>query len=171
MDIDMQIESFGISWVKPSIRKKVRKRNIKELNEIFRHRHDDLEEVLNDDFFRKDLYQRIYKLKSVITGPKVVAQEPTVINDPITGELITDEDEIKRVSLEHNLRILRKNKPKKDYESLLLEKKRNHNEIMKKQVSDSWELEEPTFKMEFENLELENSEIENTEFENLKFRI
>ena len=146
MDMDMQIESFGITWVKPSIRKKVRKKNNKELNEIFRQRHDDLEEVLNDDFFRKDLYQRIYKLKSVITGPKVVAQEPTAINDPITGELITDEDEIKRVSLEHNLRILRKNKPKKDYESLLLEKKRNHNEIMKKEVSDSWELKEPIFK-------------------------
>ena len=49
--------------------------------------------MLNDDFFKQDLYQRIYKLKNVINGPKVEAPEPTAINDPITGELITDNEE------------------------------------------------------------------------------
>ena len=126
------------------------------MNEIFRHRHDDLEEVLNDDFFRKDLYQRIYKLKSVISGPKVVAQEPTAINDPITGELITDEDETKCVSLEHNRRILRKNKPKNDYESLVIEKKRNHNEIMRNDVSDFWGLKQPYFKKVIDKIKNHN---------------
>ena len=59
--------------------------------------------MLNDDFFKQDLYQRIYKLKNVINGPKVEAPEPNAINDPITVELITDKEEIKRVSLEHNV--------------------------------------------------------------------
>ena len=62
--------------------------------------------MLNDDFFKQDLYQKIYKLKNVINGPKVEATEPTTINVPITGELITDNEEIKRVSLEHNVNIL-----------------------------------------------------------------
>ena len=106
IDLDIQIECFGITWERPFKKKKVRKKNSKELNEIYKQRYNELEDVLNDDFFKQDLYQRIYKLKNVINGPKVEAPEPTAINDPITGELITDNEEIKRVSLEHNVKIM-----------------------------------------------------------------
>ena len=48
--------------------------------------------------FRQDLYQRIYKLKNTVTGPKAVLQDPAAINDPISWEFITDKDKIKCVS-------------------------------------------------------------------------
>ena len=91
------------------------------------------------------MYQRIYKLKKVINGPKIEAPEPTAINDPITGELITDEEEIKRVSLEHNVKILTKNKLKRKDEGLINLKKRNHEEIMSEGVTNSWDLTHSTF--------------------------
>ena len=45
-------------------------------------------------------------------GPKIKAQETMAINDPSTGELITDPEQIKEVSLQHNLKILTKEKPR-----------------------------------------------------------
>ena len=53
-----------------------------------------------------------YSLKNAINWPKIEAQDLTTINGLVTGELITDDENIKRVSLEHNVRILTKNKPK-----------------------------------------------------------
>ena len=45
------------------------------------------------------------------------------INDPETGELITDNEKIKEVSLQHNIKILTKNKPReKDKEEIKLNK-------------------------------------------------
>ena len=98
------------------------------------------------------MYQRIYKLKNVINGPKVEALEPTAINDPITGELITDNEEIKRVSLEHNVKILTKNKPKRKDEELINLKKCNHEEIMSKGVTNSWALNQSTFNKVIEKI-------------------
>ena len=69
------------------------------------------------------MYQRIYKLKRAIEGPKIEASEPTAINDPITGKLIMDEEEIKRVSLEHNVKILTKNMPKRKDKALKLKER------------------------------------------------
>ena len=69
--------------------------------------------------YKRDLFQRTYKLKKVIDGSIIEVQESTLINDPITGKLITDEEEIKLVSLEHNVFILTKSKPKGKDEGLI----------------------------------------------------
>ena len=106
-------------------------------------------------FFKQDLYQRINKLKNVIYGPKVEAPEPTAINDPITGELITNNEKIKRVSLEHNVKILTKNKPKRKDEGLIKLKKRNHEEIMREGVTNSWDLTHSTFNKVVEKIKKE----------------
>ena len=146
------MEGFGTTWEQPFRKKRVRKKNSKELNEIYKQRYDELEEVINDDFFKQDLYQKIYKLKNAINGPKTEAQEPTAINDPITGELITNDEQIKRVSLEHNIKILTKNKPKRKHEELINSKKLNHEEIMSEGVTNSWELEQSAFKKVVEKI-------------------
>ena len=67
------------------------------------------------------------------------------INDPITGELITDADIIKNVSLEHNLKILTKNKPRDCDLGEYMEKQSNHSHIMIKSNTDIWELDRETF--------------------------
>ena len=85
LSVDIQLECFGINWERPFKKKKVRKKTSKELNEIYKLRYNELEEVLNDDFFKQELYQRIYKLKKAIDEPEMEATEPTAINNPITG--------------------------------------------------------------------------------------
>ena len=62
----------------------------------------------------KDPNAKIWKIRSSILGPKHKAQEPTCINPPATGELIANPEDIKRVSLEHNLQILKTNKARPD---------------------------------------------------------
>ena len=46
------------------------------------------------------------------------------INDPVTKELITDSEEIKRVYLDHNVKILTKNDPPEEYADMVQKKKR-----------------------------------------------
>ena len=41
------------------------------------------------------------KIKTKISGSKREAQEPTAIKNPKTGELITDAEEIKKVTLDY----------------------------------------------------------------------
>ena len=51
----------------------------------------------------------MWRLKELICGPKVGSTEPACINNPERGELITDKETIKKISLEHCARILPKN--------------------------------------------------------------
>ena len=63
-------------------------------------------------------------------GPKNKPQVPTCINHPDTGEIITNPDEIKRVTLEHNIKILTKNQPRPEDKELNEEKLKTHNTII-----------------------------------------
>ena len=140
IETEILTECFGIKWRKPSRKIKVRKnKKGKELKEMLDEDIIELDELLSKGYKCNDLSQKIYKLKETITGPKIKAQETMAINDPSTGELITDPDQIKEVSLQHNLKILTKEKPRaQDFEEIKL-KKANHDEIMKKNNKE-WEL-------------------------------
>ena len=61
IDLDIQLEYFGVTWEKAFKKKKVRNKTSKELTEIYKQRHNELEEVLSYDFFKQDLYQRIFQ--------------------------------------------------------------------------------------------------------------
>ena len=74
----------------------------------------------------------MYKVKTLINGPKIKPQEQAAINDPKTNALITDKEKIKEVSLAHNVEILTKMKPLPQYEYIIQEKQENHEEIRKK---------------------------------------
>ena len=90
---------------------------------------------------RKDVNSRMYKLKTLINGPKIKKQEQAAINDPKTNELITDKEKIKEVSLAHNVEILTKKKPLPEYEHIIKEKLENHESIMKRNDDeDNWTL-------------------------------
>ena len=49
---------------------------------------------------------RFDKIKTSILGPKHKAPEPTCIRQPDTGELVARPEEIKNVSIKHNIKIL-----------------------------------------------------------------
>ena len=88
---------------------------------------------------------KIYKLKQLITGPKIQSTEPLCIKDPKSGELITDYEKIKETYLDHTTKILSKNKIREEDEKEYEEKVRNHNRIMEEKDIDDWELDAKTF--------------------------
>ena len=62
------------------------------------------------------------------------------INDPVTKELLVNEEEIKKASLLHNIKILTKNEPQEQDKDLIKEKELKHKEIMEMDDKDEWEL-------------------------------
>ena len=51
---------------------------------------EQIDSVISESLDRKDRNSKMYKLKSLVTGPNIKPQEKAAINDPTTGELITD---------------------------------------------------------------------------------
>ena len=143
-DLDLQIASFGIAWKGSS--KKKKGKSSKELKDLYLGQQKELNEMLEEGIRGDDLNKKMYKLRDIIEGPKIKPQEPMAINDPNTEELITDSDEIKRVSLEHNLKILTKNAPRPQDEEKFKRIKIAHDSIMNSPDTDEWELEKPMFK-------------------------
>ena len=103
----------------------------------------------------------MYNMRNLIMGPKIKPQEPMAINHPITGELITDEGEIKEISLEHNVKILTKDKPRPEDKELIERKKREHEEIMQKNDKDLWELDRNTYKIVTDKIKTKNKNVFN----------
>ena len=73
----------------------------------------------------KDANLRVWKMKEMICGPKVGPAEPACINNPTTGELITNKESIKATSLEHCAKILEKIKSETAIKSNSGPKKKN----------------------------------------------
>ena len=142
---DIQQESFGTIWI-DSYKKKKRKRKLEEKIEEAASQYEKIENMMDKGVFKKDLNQKMFKLKEIVTGPKIKAQEPMAINDPQTNELITDKNRIKETYLEHNVKILTKKKPEKDHELEIKNKKDVHNVIMSEKVENVWELDKLIFK-------------------------
>ena len=96
-----------LDW--PQEAKNGNKKSSKDLKELFGEQNDELNELIETGASYKDVNRRMWKIKELICGPKVGRSEPACINNPVTGDLITDKDTIKKVSLEHCARILKKN--------------------------------------------------------------
>ena len=139
IDLEIQIEAFGITWIKSNSKKRKR-RDSKELNEIAKEQSEELDLLLSEGYIGRDLNSKMYKMKTVINGPKNRKQEPMAINDPVTKELLVNEEEIKKASLLHNIKILTKNDPQEEDIDLIEEKKLRHKEIMEMNDKDEWEL-------------------------------
>ena len=76
----------------------------------------------------------------MICGPKVGHSEPACINNPQTGDLITDRETIKEVSLEHCARILKKNELRECDRLEYSRKEWTHDQVMNKDDKESYEL-------------------------------
>merc|ERR1712026_339558 len=121
----------------------------------------ELNEILNEGLQNKDINRRMYKLRDIVEGPKVKPQEPMAINNPKTGELITDENEIKQVSLEHNIKILTKNAPRKQDEEKFEKMRVAHELTMNKNDLDAWTLEKTMFDKVCKKIKLKNKNLYN----------
>ena len=140
MDMEIQCKAFGISWEGPTNKKKKKRKNSKDIQQIYQEQQEELNKMLQEGHSSNSVNAKIYKLREIIKGPKIKPSEPMCINDPQTGELITDEETIKKVTLEHNVKILTKNKIRPQDMEDRIEKQRHHQGIMNKGDKESWQL-------------------------------
>ena len=92
--IDETIQKeYGTIWIKPKRNSKHKPRPKKETEELFKEHLDDLLKMMNTGSNYKDANRKIWKMKEMVVGPKVGPAEPACINDPNTGELITNKEQ------------------------------------------------------------------------------
>ena len=149
LKLDIDIAAFGISYKPKGIShkkfKQRRKCQVKSLEEIVKADNDKLRAEYVELNKLPDANAKIWKLRRSILGPKHKPQVPTCINHPNTGEIISDPEEIKRVTLEHNIKILTKNKARPEEKELNEEKLNTHNSIMALDNKDDNPLEYKTY--------------------------
>ena len=87
----------------------------------------------------------VFKLKENVLGSKKAQQEPAVVKDPDTEKLVTDVEEIKRISLEYCVDLLTNRKPKPGYEEIIEKKKEIHEERMNEIIENDVEFSEAHF--------------------------
>ena len=145
INIDIMVESFGVIWETQGRTKSQKKRESKQIRQLYKDQQDELDEMLNEGFNTKDLNAKIYKLKQMITGPKIKAAEPICIKDPITGELITDYDTIKETTLNHATKVLTKNMIREEDKQENEQKVANHKQIMNNKNIGEWKLNKATY--------------------------
>ena len=147
IDSEIQIEAFGIIWVGQSSKsRKAKKKNSKELNDMYKEYLEEIDSAVSECLDRKDIHSRMYKMKNLICGPKIKQQEQAAINHPVTNELITDEDQIKQISLDHNVKILTKNKPLPRHENIMDQKLKDHKVMLSRNLEeDNWSLDRILF--------------------------
>ena len=143
IDTEIAVECFGITWQGSG--KKTKKKTQKELQEMYDNEQKELDDLLSNGLKGKGLDNKMYKLRSLINGPKHAKQDPQAINHPVTGELITNREEIKNVSLEHNKKILTKNEILPEDEAEIERQKLAHKEIMESEDKEQWTLNFLTF--------------------------
>ena len=102
-DEKAQRKCFGTIWIGPKKQKWAKNRSPKATNELFKEQCEELNELIETGTNYKDVNRRMWKLKELICGPKVGSSEPACINNPETGELITDKATIKKIALNENL--------------------------------------------------------------------
>ena len=146
INTDIMIDSFGITWETQGKTKRQKKRESKQIRQLYKEQQVELDEMLSEGYNTKDLNAKIYKLKQMISGPKIKAQEPMCIKDPVTGELITDYEAIKETTLNHATKILIKNDIRDKDKQEHAEKVKNHKRIMDNENIAEWELDRMTYK-------------------------
>ena len=82
----------------------------------------------------------IFKMKEVINGPKKGGQEPTAIKNPITGELVVSNEEIKKVTLAYCVDNLTKKSTNTDVEKEKDLRKTVHELRMKEEDTEELEI-------------------------------
>ena len=104
----------------------------------------------------KAAHKKLWKLKEKVVGPKVGPAEPSCINDPNTGELITNKEQIKSTSLAHCVKILTKKTIRECDKEELKRKEENHEKIMNKKDSGEYILDRKLYKAVMKDIKKKN---------------
>ena len=104
----------------------------------------------------KDANKKLWKLKEKVVGPKVGPAEPSCINDPNTGDLIRNNEEIKSKSLAHCVKILTKNPIRECDREELKRKEENHERIMNMKDNGEYILDKKLYKAVLKDIKTKN---------------
>ena len=85
---------------------------------------------LQDLANKKGKSAAIFNLRDSIFGGKKTCQEQVALIDPASGKEVTTPAEIKKVSLEYCVNLLRKRVPENEFKELILNKKWIHEQRM-----------------------------------------
>ena len=95
----------------------------------------------------------VFSLKEQILGKKQADQDQVVLTDPVTGKDVYSPEEIKCVSLDYLVSILKTNVPNEKYAEMVAWRKEVHYERMKEIIpNDQEDLPEETFWKTLEKL-------------------
>ena len=109
---------------------------MKDLEEIIKEENSTLKEEYKKLNKVEDPNAKIWKIRTSVLRSNDKAPEPTCIRHSDTGELVARPEEIKIVSLEHNLKILTKNATRPQDKELDAEKLALHHMIMQTDNKD-----------------------------------
>ena len=98
----------------------------------------------------------IFNLKAKVIGEKKVQQEATSIEDPITGEIIFDTNQIKATSLNYLKNLLKNREPKEEYKNDMKVINILHEERTKEDVEEMNDLTHDDFSRLMKHLEKNN---------------
>ena len=90
---------------------------------------EQINKITNDK--NKGRCGQIYKVRELVEGPKKAGQEAQAIKDPSNGEIVVNTKEIKRVTLDHCLKVLKNNEPHESVLDIVDTKNKAVEEIMK----------------------------------------
>ena len=99
----------------------------------------------------------VFGLRDKVLGKKKVCQEPVIIIEPTSGEEVNSPAEIKRVSLEYLVNLLKKKKPDEEFERVFQTRKELHDFRMSEEIEDDLdELPYTTFQKTLERVKKKN---------------
>jgi hypothetical protein len=156
LDDKLQRECFGTAWIKTNRKSGTKPKQKMEADELFKEHSDDLLKMTDAGSDYKDEQRRLWKLKEKVVVPKVGPAEPACINDPTTGELITNKEEIKSKRLAHCVKILSKNPIRECDREELKCKQNNHHRIMNREDKGSYKLDKKLYKTVIKDIKKKN---------------
>ena len=161
---DIKREAFGKTKIKKlkqtenkpksNENKKSEEEEAKDISQkILEHMEEQINKITNDK--NKGRCGQIYKVRELVEGPKKAGQEAQAIKDPSNGEIVVNTKEIKRVTLDHCLKVLKNNEPHESVVDIVDTKNKAVEEIMKSKGGD-FEVTEEAFEDVMKNLEFKN---------------
>ena len=87
----------------------------------------------------------IFKLKEKVLGSRKEGSESVSMNDPVTGNMICNPEELKRASVDYLSSLLRNRDPKEGYEEDLKMLRILHEQRLNEECSDDESLSEKEF--------------------------
>ena len=114
---------------------------IKNQKEEYEKKLDYLKTIKQD----KGKSAAIFKLKDKVVGSRKEGCETVSMNDPISGEMICDPEELKKASVKYLSSLLEKREPKEEFKRDLQTLKLLHHSRMEEQCNEDDELTEKDF--------------------------